>query len=134
MKKYLFNIRPVGADLALFLLRVASGGIMAFSHGLPKAQKALAGDLGFADPIGIGEGPSLILTVFAELVCGVLLALGLFTRAALIPLIVTMAVAVFIIHGDDPFADKEFAILYLVPYVALFYFGPGKFSADRFMK
>lgn len=55
-------------------------------------------------------------------------------RAALIPLIVTMAVAVFIVHGPDPLADKEFAILYLVPYVALFFIGPGKFSVDRFMK
>jgi putative oxidoreductase len=90
--------------------------------------------MAFGDPIGIGEGPSLVLTVFAELVCGVLLALGLFTRAALIPLIVTMAVAVFIVHGPDPLADKEFAILYLVPYVALFFYGPGKFSLDRFMK
>jgi putative oxidoreductase len=43
-------------------------------------------------------------------------------------------VAVFIVHGPDPLADKEFAILYLVPYVALFFYGPGKFSLDRFMK
>ncbi len=134
MKKYLFNIRPFQPDLAMLLLRVASGGLMAYSHGWGKAQKLLSGDMAFGDPIGIGEGPSLVLTVFAELVCGILLALGLFTRAALIPLIVTMAVAVFIVHGPDPLADKEFAILYLVPYVALFFHGPGKFSLDRFMK
>lgn len=134
MKKYLFNIRSFQPDIALLLLRVASGGIMAYSHGWGKAQKLLSGDMAFADPIGIGQEASLVLTVFAELVCGVLLALGLFTRAALIPLIVTMAVAVFIIHAPDPLADKEFAILYLVPYVALLFFGPGKFSADRFMK
>lgn len=104
---------------------------MAYSHGWGKMQRVLEGELGFADPIGIGELPSLVLTVFAELVCGVLVALGLFTRAALVPLIITMVVAVFIVHADDPFSKQEFGLLYLVPYVALFLTGPGKFSLDR---
>jgi putative oxidoreductase len=66
--------------------------------------------------------------------CGVLVAAGLFTRLALIPLIVTMAVAVFIIHADDPFGDKEHALLFLVPYVALLFTGPGKWSLDALVR
>lgn len=85
-------------------------------------------------PIGIGELPSLFLTIFAELVCGVLVALGLFTRAALIPLIITMAVAVFIVHADDPFSKQEFGLLFLVPYVALLLKGPGTWSLDAKLK
>ena len=131
MKKLLFSNKPFQADLGLLLLRLASGGIMAYSHGWGKMQRVLEGELGFADPIGVGELPSLVLTVFAELVCGVLVALGLFTRAALVPLIITMVVAVFIVHADDPFSKQEFGLLYLVPYVALFLTGPGKFSLDR---
>ncbi|TNF30193.1 MAG: DoxX family protein, partial [Bacteroidetes bacterium] len=104
MKKLLFSNKPFQADLGLLLLRLASGGIMAYSHGWGKMQRVQEGELGFADPIGIGELPSLVLTVFAELVCGVLVALGLFTRAALVPLIITMVVAVFIVHADDPFS------------------------------
>ena len=46
-----------------------------------------------------------------------LLIIGLFTRQAVIPLIITMLVAIFVIHGDDPFKDKEMAILYLIPYI-----------------
>jgi putative oxidoreductase len=91
----------------------------------------LSGDFGFADPIGVGEEASLILTVFAEFVCGILLAIGLFTRAALVPLMVTMVVAVFIIHADDPFSKQEFGLLYLIPYVTLFLTGPGKLSLDK---
>ena len=104
---------------------------MAYSHGWGKLQGVLSGDLSFADPIGIGEMPSLILAIFAEFVCGVLVALGLFTRAALIPLIITMAVAVLVVHGDDPFQKKEFALLYLVPFITLFFSGAGRFSVDR---
>ena len=131
MKKLLFSHRPFATDLALLILRVASGGMMAYSHGWGKMQRLLEGDLSFADPIGIGELPSLVLTVVAELVCGVLVALGLFTRAALVPLIITMVVAVFIVHADDPFSKMEFGLLYLVPYLALFLTGPGKISLDK---
>jgi putative oxidoreductase len=134
MKKYLFSIRPVGSDLALLLLRVASGGMMAYAHGLPKTQKLLAGDMGFADPIGIGQEASLVLAVFAELVCGLLLVFGLFTRLVLLPLIVTMAVAVFIVHADDPFSKQEFGLLYLVPYLVLLLKGPGNWSMDKLLK
>lgn len=133
MKKYLLSIKPIQSDLALLLLRLASGGIMAYSHGWGKLQGILEGDLGFADPIGIGEVPSLFLTVFAEFVCGILVALGLFTRLALVPLAFTMAVAVFVVHADDPFSKQEFGLLFLVPYVALLLLGPGKLSLDKMM-
>ena len=131
MKKLLFSHRPLATDLALLLLRLAAGGIMAYRHGWGKLQKMLSGDMGFADPIGVGEEVSLILTVFAEFLCGILVALGLFTRAALVPLIITMLVAVFIIHADDPFSKQEFGILYLIPYITLFLTGPGKLSLDK---
>ena len=131
MKNILFSNRPIATDLGLLFLRLASGGMMAYSHGWGKLQKMLGGDMSFADPIGMGEEASLVLTVFAEFVCGILVALGLFTRAALIPLIITMVVAVFIIHAEDPFSKQEFGLLYLVPYLTLFLAGPGKLSLDK---
>lgn len=134
MKKFLLGAKATYADLGLLLLRLCAGGVMAFSHGWPKFNRAIEGDMGFADPIGVGETPSLILTIFAELVCGVLVAAGLFTRLSLIPLVITMAVAVFIIHADDPFGDKEHALLFLVPYVALMFTGPGKWSLDGLVR
>ena len=131
MKNILFSNRPIATDLGLLFLRLASGGMMAYSHGWGKLQKMLGGDMSCADPIGMGEEASLVLTVFAEFVCGILVALGLFTRAALIPLIITMVVAVFIIHAEDPFSKQEFGLLYLVPYLTLFLAGPGKLSFDK---
>ena len=131
MKNILFSNRPIATDLGLLFLRLASGGIMVYSHGWGKLQKMLGGDMSFADPMGMGEEASLVLTVFAEFVCGILVALGLLTRAALVPLIITMLVAVFVIHADDPFSKQEFGLLYLVPYLTLFLAGPGKLSFDK---
>jgi putative oxidoreductase len=118
-------------DIALLLLRLTFGGLMLINHGLPKMEKLMAGgEIKFADPIGIGMENSLYLAVFAEVVCVVLLMIGAFTRFALVPLIVTMLVAIFIVHGGDPFGKMEKAILFLVPYICLLITGAGWYSVD----
>lgn len=117
-------------DAGRLLLRLGFGGAFAVVHGAPKAAKLLAGDLTFADPLGIGVGPSLGLAVFGELVCGLLVAAGLFTRAAAVPAIVTMAVAAFVTHAGDPFGKRELALLYLMAFAAIALVGPGRFSLD----
>lgn len=102
------------------------------THGYPKLMKLLdGGNITFADPFGIGAVPSLVLAVFAEVLCAALLTLGLFTRLAVVPLIVTMAVAAFVQHGADPFGKKELALIYLVAYALIFAKGSGGFSVDR---
>jgi putative oxidoreductase len=121
---------PAGADWGVLILRVGIS-VMMLTHGLPKFNKLISGSHGFTDPIGIGELPSLILAVGAEVFCSLLLILGLASRAVLIPLIFTMGVAFFIIHANDPYDVKEHALLFLVPYIALFFTGPGKFSLDK---
>lgn len=131
LRKFLKPMKlPAPADWGVLILRVGVSLLM-LTHGYPKLTRAIGGDHSFADPIGIGEGLSLVLTVFAEFFCSVLLILGLASRAVLIPLIITMTVVTFIIHGDDPFDKKEHALLFLIPYITLFITGPGKFSIDR---
>ena len=117
-------------SLGLLILRVGLGAMM-LTHGYPKFQKLLEGNFQFRDPIGLGVEASLILAVLAEFVCSILLILGLFSRYALIPLIVTMAVALFIVHASDPFGTQEKAALYLLSFVFLFITGPGKNSIDQ---
>ena len=118
-------------DIGLLLLRVAFGGLMLINHGWGKMMNLLGDDpIQFADPIGVGETASLALTVFAEVVCAALVAIGFLTRWAIIPLIITMLVAIFIVHISDPFKKMEMAILYLIPYVVLWMKGAGKYSVD----
>lgn len=133
MKKiFQTRLNPNATHFALLLLRLAAGGFM-ITHGYAKLQHLMAGEFQFADPIGVGPEVSLVLAVFAEFFCSLLLILGLGTRLATIPLIVTMAVAAFIAHRADPFGRKELALFYLVSYVVLLLTGGGKFSVDRLL-
>lgn len=122
-------------DIGLLLLRVTFGGLMLINHGWGKMMKFFGDDpIKFADPIGLGETASLALAVFAEVLCAALVAIGFLTRWAVIPLIITMLVAIFIVHISDPFKKMEMAILYLIPYVVLWMNGAGKYSVDALLK
>jgi putative oxidoreductase len=117
-------------SLGLLLLRLAVGGMMLVGHGWGKlinfGEKASV----FPDPLGVGSMTSLSLAVFAEVFCSIGIILGLATRFVAIPLTITMFVAAFIIHSDDPWQKKEFALLYLAPFLTLIFTGAGRFSLD----
>jgi putative oxidoreductase len=118
-------------DLGLLVLRVWFGLEMAFMHGLPKLMKVLNGDMSFGDPLGIGVGVSLVLAVFGEFVCGILIAAGFFTRLACIPYIITMLVAGLLVHGGDPWGKIALPLMYVVAAIVLLITGPGRYSADH---
>lgn len=117
-------------QLGLLVLRVGMSALM-LTHGIPKLIKLLDGDMQFADPLGIGSGISLVLTVIAEFLCPILIILGLRTRLATIPVIITMLVAVFIVHWPDPIGDKEKALLYLIGFGTIALAGGGKYTIKQ---
>jgi putative oxidoreductase len=122
------------ADCASLILRL-SLGLMMLNHGLPKLMNLFGnGAIRFGNPLGIGVTASLILVVFAEVVCSILVALGFFTRWAIIPIIITMIVALVTVHWHDGMDKKEGALMYLLPYIALFLLGSGKYSVDAILK
>jgi putative oxidoreductase len=88
-------------------------------------------EIKFADPFGLGPIASLLMVVFAEVFCSILIIMGLGTRLATIPLMVAMSVAAFYAHADDPFATKEKSLLFLLVYIFLFVFGSGRYSIDK---
>jgi len=136
------------ADLGLLIARVGFGGYM-LTHGWAKAQMLVNGEgANFGDPIGLGPELSLALAAFAEFVCSLLVIVGLATRLATIPIIVTMAVAAFVAHGSDPWtmggahelfaagktqypSSKQPALMFLVGFATLLATGPGRLSLDR---
>lgn len=124
-------LRPA-TDAGVLFLRVAFGLLM-MVHGWGKFSNFEQMSGGFPDPFGLGPTVSLSLAIFAELGCSLLLLLGLGTRLALVPLIITMLVAIFYAHAGDPWGDKEMAVLYLTVYAALMATGPGRFSLDRIL-
>lgn len=117
-------------DIILLIVRVFIGFAM-LSHGFPKLQTLLeGGKIEFFDFLGLGPQITLILTVFSEFVCSILLILGLFTRVALGFLVFTMIIAGFVVLNAEPFAKQELSFIYLSVYLLLIVFGAGKFSVD----
>ena len=119
-------------DAALLIIRLVFGLGMLFGHGWGKMLKLFAGPpFQFGDPLGVGTGISLGLAVFAEVVCAFLIIIGFWSRWASIPLIITMLVAIFVVHWDDPFGQKEKAILYLTGYLSILLAGSGWYSIEE---
>ena len=123
----------VPASIGLLALRIGVGAMMAFGHGWGKLTAYGEMSAEFVDPFGFGASFTLGLVVFAEFFCTIALILGFFTRAAVIPLIINMTVAALLIHADDPFSTKEPALMYLTPFIAILFTGPGRYSLDRLL-
>ena len=97
-------------------------------HSIPKVT-------GFFQTLGIpAPGLNAVVVAYSELICGSLLVLGLFTRLATVPLIVSMIVAILTakladIHGVfDLVGADEFTYLCLLGVLAAV--GPGRAALD----
>lgn len=124
---------PLAFDIATLILRVGFGILMIPSHGYAKLATYSERKDDFMSFLGLGGPLSLALAIFAEFFCSVLLMAGLFTRLAVIPLIITMLVA-FSVHDWEFFGKYDLIPAFLLGYFAILLLGPGKFSIDALFK
>jgi len=130
MRKLLSTNYSAGAfNAAMLFLRLISGTLI-MHHGYQKLVNFGQLQHSFMNFLGMGSTVSLVLVVFAEFFCGLFIILGLFTRLATIPLIITMCVIIFKITNIDVFGDGESASLYLAAFLTILLLGPGKVSVD----
>ena len=121
-----------GQDVTILLFRVFAG-LMMLPYGFGKIENydTLKVDF-FGDPIGIGILPSLILTIFAQVVCAFSLTIGLFSRSAAFVLAFNMLVATKY-HWNDDFAVLSLPLLFFSMYTVLLLLGGGKYSIDSLL-
>jgi putative oxidoreductase len=117
-------------DLGLLILRVGASALM-LTHGYGKFLKLFSDPADFGDPIGLGPVISLILAVLGEFIAPLFIIVGYKTKLAAIPALITMLVAAFIVHADDPIGTKEKALFYAVCFLAIAFTGAGKYSIDK---
>lgn len=130
MKKLLSVKYSTGVITGALLILRLGAGILIMHHGYDKLIHFASYKTKFMDLLGIGPTASLSLVVFAEFFCGLFIIIGLFTRLAAIPLIITMCVALFSAQHGDFFGKGEAATLYLIAFIVLLFTGPGKASVD----
>jgi putative oxidoreductase len=118
------------SDIGLLFLRLAGVGLA--THGYAKifgggvsGTVDAAEAMGFPLPVVFGWAAAA-----SELLGGALVAIGLFTRPAAVFAAITMFVAAFLHHAEDPFARRELALAYLVILLAIACMGAGRWSVD----
>jgi putative oxidoreductase len=116
-------------NVAMFLLRV-SFGVLMIPNGYNKLVHFAKMKSTFMNFLGMGSTVSLVLVIFAEFFCAMLVVLGLFTRLAVIPLIIAMSVVVIKAHDYDVFGKGEHGASFLVVFLVILMVGPGKASVD----
>jgi putative oxidoreductase len=134
MTKFLqLTFLPRSYDLALLALRFWLGFGLLLNHGWGKLTHFSQMSGRFADPFHIGTAPSLVLVVFAEIVCSILLIVGFATRLAALIIIIDLGVAFSLIHrfAFSGQHSGELAYAYLGGFVAIFLAGAGRFSIDK---
>ncbi len=130
MKSLLSTKYSAGAfNTAMLLIRIVIGCLM-LKHGYDKLAHFEATAQHMMSFLGIGSKATTALVIFAEFFCSFLIILGLFTRFACIPLIITMCVALFKVKNGDFFGDGQEAALFLTAYIVIFLVGAGKVSVD----
>ena len=130
MKKLLSTKYSAGAFNAAMLILRLGVGVLMMNHGYDKLVHYGSRHNKFMDFLGLGSSISLALVIFAEFFCSLFIILGLFTRLAVIPLIIVMSVALFKAHKGEFFGDGEMAAVYLAGYITLLLVGPGRVSVD----
>lgn len=134
MKKLLStHYTDTSFSIAMLLVRLSFGTLMFLNHGIPLLMNFSERSRNFYDPFHIGSRWSLLLVLFAEVFCSLLVVLGLFTRLALIPLLTAMAIVVFLLNKGKAFSESEMALVYLTVFFGLLLVGPGRYSVDAAM-
>lgn len=117
------------ADHVYCIMRLILG-LMFASHGGEKIFGMFAGK--------VAEAPLMQFGGWVELVCGLLIAVGLLTRITAFLASGMMAVAYFMAHapgGFFPYVNKgELAVAYCFVFLFIFFYGPGRWSVDALLR
>lgn len=113
-------------DAGLLFLRVAGAAMLFVVHGMPKALHYTQ-ELGrIEDPFGLGAQFSLWAALLAEVLCPLLIALGVGTRLACLPVIGVLLVALLFVHPEWSLAQGQFGWLLLIVFISIAVCGPGR--------
>jgi putative oxidoreductase len=126
-------VKQRATDAGLLLLRIGAFAMIAAFHVRPKLAHFDDELQKFPDPLGIGHAASFVLALLSEGGCALLVAAGIGTRAAALPIVFTMAMVLVLGARGFEGADVQSALLYALPYAALALLGPGAWSIDALL-
>jgi putative oxidoreductase len=126
--RYLDRLQP----LALFVMRLALGAVMTV-HGYHKVFGGLQHHVQFVTSLGLPAW-SAYLSAFAEFFGGILVLIGLFTRAAAFAICVDLSVAIAKVHFHNGLTGEhgyEFPLALAALAFGLTFLGAGPIALDH---
>lgn len=122
--------RPFLIDSGLLFLRISGGLLLLWVHGLPKLLHVQEQIQLIEDPLHLGAWPTLLSALFAEIVCPLLIIVGLGTRLACLPILFLLLVALVVVHPEWTMEQAQFGWLLTIVFSTLVMAGPGQLSVD----
>lgn len=117
-------------DLGLLFLRLSGSLFLLKVHGLPKLLDYSNQLLSIEDPFHLGASLTLILAIFAEVVCPLFIAVGLLARLSCLPILFLLGVALWVVHPEWSLEQGQFGWLLLIVFTTLLIAGPGRFALN----
>jgi putative oxidoreductase len=118
-------------DVGLLFLRVSAGLFLLWVHGLPKLLNYSIELQRIEDPFHLGANLTLMLAIFAEVLCPLLIVIGVLVRLACLPILVVLLVALLIVHPQWSVAEGQFGWLLLILFASIFIAGPGRLAINN---
>jgi putative oxidoreductase len=117
-------------EWGLLFLRVSGGLFLLWVHGLPKLLHYRAELQNIEDPFHLGANLTLMLAIFAEVVCPLLIVAGLLARLACLPILFLLWVSMLIVHPEWTLFEGQFGWLLLIVFTSIFIAGPGRLALN----
>jgi putative oxidoreductase len=117
-------------DWGLLFLRLSGALFLLWVHGLPKWLHYSDELARIEDPFHLGASLTLMLAIFAEVLCPLLIAAGVMVRLACLPILFLLAVALWVVHPQWSLEEGQFGWLLLIIFTSVFIAGPGRLALN----
>ena len=131
----LLSSAPVAQQSGLAFIRIIVGLLMVY-HGLEVFDAGKIKDYAQWDFFKKFSSPAFVVYIgkSAELVAGILLTIGLFTRLASLVLIATMLYIAFYVGSGKIWYEDQHPFLFVLLGLVFFFSGSGKWSVDEWLQ
>jgi|SRR6056297_2585083 len=121
-------------DKSLLIFRMLAAFAIIKAHGIPKILHFQETLQHIPDPLGLGSTFSAYFAIFTNVLCAILVALGLFTRAAAFFILSLTLTGLLVIHFNDSAKLQDAPLIYSIVFGYIAYIGAGKYSLDYKLK
>ncbi|ROM33610.1 LysR family transcriptional regulator [Pseudomonas poae] len=118
-------------DAGLLFLRASGALFLLWVHGLPKVLNYGAQLKLIEDPFHLGANVTLLLAIFAEVLCPLLILAGVLTRLACLPILAVLLIAMLVVHPEWTLFEGQFGWLLLIIFTSVLISGPGRFTVAQ---